>query len=95
MNACYASSNMSNFFWVPAGISAFGIVLNLLLPPINRWVENVHAEAVVNNRKSAMEQEANTMKMVLLNHPNEDDHDSHMSAEGEHYSSVKSFDVSM
>jgi len=42
-----------------------------------------------------MEQEANTMKMVLLNHPNEDDHDSHMSAEGEHYSSVKSFDVSM
>ena len=64
VNICYADSRMSDFFWVPAGISAFGILLNMV-PQINRWVERVHAEAVVNNRKSAMEQEANQLKAVL------------------------------
>merc|ERR1712176_781288 len=63
VNECYRNSNMSDFFWVAAGIAGFGVVLNLI-PPINRWVEYVHVNAVENNKKRAMESESITKEMV-------------------------------
>ena len=51
---CYGGSNMSAFFWVAAGIAGIGVLLNVL-PPINHWVERVQANAVENNKKSAIE----------------------------------------
>merc|ERR1712046_115601 len=64
VNKCYGKSNMSDFFWVAAGIAAFGVLLNVL-PPINRWVKHVHAKAVENNKRSAMEMELVTKGIVF------------------------------
>jgi len=64
VNECYGGSNMSDFFWVAAGIAGFGVLLNLI-PPINRWVEHVHVNAVENNKKRAMESDSITTEMVL------------------------------